>query len=363
MRRMGKQIYINGRFLLQTPTGVQRYAYEMCAALHKCGVDFTLICPKKGTIKEAYNISLFKIQRYGVGTSHLWEQLVLPFFFIGKKNYILINFTGLGSIAVPNKIMTIHDLSFLVCRQWFSQAYYYFYKPMTWMAAKTSKHLITVSQFSKQEIMRFYPFIKDDKISVIYGAVDSIRFHRTPSIPSSENPFALAVSSIDPRKNFSMLVKAFKGIEGCQLYIVGKQNHVFSQQNGLNEDIPNVKFLGRVSDEELRRLYNQAVCFIFPSIYEGFGLPLLEAMTCGCPVLASDIPVFREVCGDAAIYFNPYDETSIRHSIDYFLSLANQEQEKLQTAGYERAQRFSWEQSARDIIDFINEKMNYNTIS
>lgn len=355
-------IYINGRFLTQPMTGVERYAYSICRALIELGQPYTIICPKV-SIQSCYDTTGMHIVQYGFGNSHFWEQCVLPFYFIGKKDYVVMSFTGLGSILIRNKIMTVHDLSFLFNRSWFSKAYYWWYRIMTPLAIKTSQHIITVSQFSKKEIIRFYPFIKDDKISVIYGAVDSTRFHRLSSVPATEHPFALAVSSIDPRKNFPMLVKAFKGIEGCLLYIVGKQNHVFSQQNGLDEELPNVRFLGRVSDENLRQLYNQAVCFIFPSIYEGFGLPLLEAMTCGCPVLASDIPVFREVCGDAAIYFNPYDETSIRNAIAHFLSLNKEEQEKLQTAGYEHAQCYSWKQSARSLIDFINEKMSHRTIS
>lgn len=336
-------------------TGVERYAYSMCKAMARLQQPFTIVCPQ-APIHQDYDVSGLTIVHYGIGNSHFWEQCVLPLFFLGKKDYLVLSFTGLGSVLIRHKVMTVHDLSFLYNRSWFSKAYYWWYRIMTPLAIKTSRHLITVSQFSKQEIMRFYPFIQEEQISVAYGAVDSTRFHRLSSVPATEHPFALAVSSIDPRKNFPMLVKAFKGIEGCLLYIVGKQNHVFSQQNGLDEELPNVRFLGRVSDEELTRLYNQAVCFIFPSIYEGFGLPLLEAMTCGCPVLASDIPVFREVCGDAAIYFNPYDETSIRNAIAHFLSLNKEEQEKLQTAGYEHAQRYSWEQSARSIIDLSMKK-------
>ncbi len=355
-------IYINGRFLTQPMTGVERYAYSICKALTELGQPFIIVCPQSA-VQPCYDTTGMHIVHWGVGYSHFWEQCVLPLFFIGKKDYVVISFTGLGSILIRNKIMTVHDLSFLFNRSWFSSAYYWWYRIMTPLAIRTSRHIITVSQFSKQEIMRFYPFIKDDKISVVYGAVDNTRFHRISSTPLSESPFALAVSSIDPRKNFPMLVNAFEAIEGCQLYIVGKQNHVFSQQNGLDKGVSNVKFLGRVSDEELKRLYNQAVCFIFPSIYEGFGLPLLEAMTCGCPILASDIPVFREVCGDTAIYFDPYDETSIRNSIEHFLSLGKEEKKKLQIAGYEHVQRYSWEQSARDVIDFINEKMNQSTIS
>lgn len=348
-------IYINGRFLTQPMTGVERYAYSMCKAMARLQQPFTIVCPQ-APIHQDYDVSGLTIVHYGIGNSHFWEQCVLPLFFLGKKDYLVLSFTGLGSVLIRHKVMTVHDLSFLYNRSWFSKAYYWWYRIMTPLAIKTSRHLITVSQFSKQEIMRFYPFIQEEQISVAYGAVDSTRFHRLSSVPATEHPFALAVSSIDPRKNFPMLVKAFKGIDGCLLYIVGKQNHVFSQQNGLDEELPNVRFLGRVSDEELTRLYNQAVCFIFPSIYEGFGLPLLEAMTCGCPVLASDIPVFREVCGDAAIYFNPYDETSIRNAIAHFLSLNKEEQEKLQTAGYEHAQRYSWEQSARSIIDLSMKK-------
>lgn len=348
-------IYINGRFLTQPMTGVERYAYSMCKAMARLQQPFTIVCPQ-APIHQDYDVSGLTIVHYGIGNSHFWEQCVLPLFFLGKKDYLVLSFTGLGSVLIRHKVMTVHDLSFLYNRSWFSKAYYWWYRIMTPLAIKTSRHLITVSQFSKQEIMRFYPFIQEEQISVAYGAVNSTRFHRLSSVPATEHPFALAVSSIDPRKNFPMLVKAFKGIDGCLLYIVGKQNHVFSQQNGLDEELPNVRFLGRVSDEELTRLYNQAVCFIFPSIYEGFGLPLLEAMTCGCPVLASDIPVFREVCGDAAIYFNPYDETSIRNAIAHFLSLNKEEQEKLQTAGYEHAQRYSWEQSARSIIDLSMKK-------
>lgn len=354
--KANNMIYINGRFLTQPMTGVERFAHSICRALTELGKSYTIVCPK-ASILSCYDTTGMQIVHYGFGNSHFWEQCILPFFFIGKKNYVVMSFTGLGSILIHNKIMTVHDLSFLYNRSWFSNAYYWWYRIMTPLAIKTSRQIITVSQFSKQEIIRFYPFIKEDKIGVIYGAVDSSKFHRLSSIPPSDTPFALAVSSIDPRKNFPMLVKAFKGIKDCHLYIVGKSNHVFSQQNDLEEGLGNIKYLGRVSDEELRLLYNQAVCFIFPSIYEGFGLPLLEAMTCGCPVLASDIPVFREVCGDAAIYFNPHDEISIQNAIKHFINLEEEEKNRLQNLGYEKTQYYSWKNSAKKIMSIIHEKI------
>ena len=350
---MNKLIYINGRFLLQAPTGVQRYAYEMCKALCECGIDYTLICPKKGIINKAYDVSLFKIERYGIGHSHFWEQLVLPFFFLGKKDYVLISFTGLGSIAVPNKIMTVHDLSFLVCRQWFSRSYYYFYKPMTWLAVKTSKCLITVSEFSKSEILRLYPFLSAGKIHVIYNAADREKFKVGDIDAKPDVPYCLTVSSIDPRKNFSRLLEAFKDVEDCKLLIVGGANKVFSQNHDLKQS-ENIEFLGRVSDDELIRLYQGADAFIFPSLYEGFGLPVVEAMCVGCPVIVSDIPVLHEVCGDAAMYFNPNDADDIRNKIHSYIDNKEKLKSVMIRNGRENILRFSWKSSAMKLKKLLN---------
>ena len=168
-------IYINGRFLTQPMTGVERYAYNMCKAMAEQQLSFTIVCPK-GTIQNCYDVSGLKIVHYGWGNSHLWEQCVLPFFFVGKKNYVVMSFTGLGSILVRNKMMTIHDLSFLENHNWFSKAYYWWYKIMTPLAVKTSRHILTVSEFSKREILRFYPFLKEQDITVVYNATDETLF-------------------------------------------------------------------------------------------------------------------------------------------------------------------------------------------
>ena len=124
----------------------------------------------------------------------------------------------------------------------------------------------------------------------------------------------------------------------------------------LDTDSDKIHFLGRISDEELVRLYNQAECFVFPSLYEGFGLPPLEAMACGCPVLVSDIPVEREVCGDAALYFNPLEPSEILRMITQYLSNADVIKETMRQKGYDNIQRFSWEKSAKVLIKIVNEK-------
>ena len=352
-------IYINGRFLTQPMTGVERYAYNICKAMASLRQPFTVVCPK-APIHQDYDVSDLTIVHYGIGNSHFWEQCVLPFFFIGKKDYLVLSFTGLGSILIRHKVMTVHDLSFLKNPSWYSQAYYWYYRFMTPWAVKTSRHILTVSEFSKSEILRFYPFLKPDRISVLYNAIDRQLFKpQTSDInhPTSD-PFVLCVSSIDPRKNFARLIEACQGLTGANLYIVGKYNRVFSQQMDLDTSSDNIRFLGRVSDEELVRLYNQAVCFVFPSLYEGFGLPPLEAMACGCPVLVSDIPVEHEVCGDAAQYFNPFEPNDILHTITQYLNEADVIKEKMRQKGFENIMRFSWEKSAQVLMNIVNEETN-----
>ena len=343
-------LYINGRFLTQRMTGVERYAYNLCKAMAELHQPFTIICPQ-APIQDCYDVSTLQIIHYGRGSSHFWEQCILPFFFIGKKNYVVLSFTGLGSILVRHKIMTIHDLSFLENPKWFSRPYYWWYKVMTPLAVRTSKHIITVSEFSKREIRRFYPFVKDQDITVIYCATDESLFRPLTQVAPPSERFALAVSSLDPRKNFNRLIEAFDDIHNCKLYIVGASHRVFTPSTNTQHPTSNTHYLGRVTDEELVKLYNQAACFIFPSLYEGFGLPPIEAMSCGCPVLVSDIPVLHEVCGDAAVYFNPYNPNDIRKTILQFLG-----SDKDRTRGYETARRFSWTASAKTLINLIKEK-------
>ena len=347
---MSKHIYINGRFLLSPQTGVERFAYEICKALITIGVNFTIICPKKGHFNKAYDIEKFHIIRFGYGLSHVWEQLVLPLYFVNKNNYIVLSFTGLGSILIPNKIMTIHDLSFLENPKWFSKAYFYYYKLMTPLAVRTSKRIITVSNFSKSEIKKFYNFVPSEKISVIYNAISDNFFNQAKT--RDKQTYFLAVSSMDPRKNFTRLIHAFEYIKEQKLLIAGGKNRVYGNLDN-NTNNKNIKFLGRVSDEELVNLYKSAEAFIYPSLYEGFGIPPLEAMALGCPVLASDIPVLHEVCNDAAIYFNPLDERDIQDTIISFHNKRESEKTILIEKGYNNLKRFSWIESAKEIKEMV----------
>lgn len=353
-KRDSPHFYINGRFLTQQMTGVERYAWNMCKAMAALGQDFTIVCPH-AKILDCYDTHGMNVVKYGFGNSHFWEQCVFPLFFLLKRHFIVFSFTGLGSILVRNKVMTIHDLSFLENPAWFSRSYYYWYKLMTPLAVRSSRHIITVSEFSKREILRFYPFLKESNITVAYNAVDEEQFHHLHHQFKSSEHFALTVSSLDPRKNFLRLAQAFEGIKGLSLHIVGNANRVFGKQKGMKSLPKNVQLLGRVSDWDLLQLFHQADCFIFPSIYEGFGLPPIEAMRCGCPVLASDIPVLHEVCGDAADYFNPLDVEDIRNAIQTFIDNMEEKKPAMRERGYKNINRFSWQNSAQILIKLAND--------
>ncbi len=348
-------IYINGRFLTRPMTGVERFAYRVCTALADIGQDFIVICPKT-SLQSCYDVSNLHIVYFGYGYSHFWEQCVLPFFFLRKKEYIIFSFTGLGPIILRNTVMTIHDLSFLENPKWFSKSYYCWYKLMTPLAVRMSKHIITVSEFSKKEILHFYPFVNPKRITVVYGAVDLNRFKNPgQEIFQTEDYYILTVSSLDPRKNLQRLIQAFKDIDKYKLYIVGAHNRVFASYTSQQQEYNNIKFMGHLSDIELIQLYNNATCFVFPSLYEGFGLPPIEAMSFGCPTLVADIPVTREVCGDAALYFDPYDTNNIHNTIIQYLNNKDVLKEKMQKKGYANVKQFSWKSSAISILKIANE--------
>jgi len=343
-------IYINGRFLSQKLTGVNRVAYELCNALFLLKVEFVIIAPRKILIE--YDISNFNIIYWGIGKSHFWDQLSLPFFFLLKKKYLLINFSGLGTLLLKKQFLTIHDMSFWRHPEWFSKIYFYYYKALTPIVARRALHILTVSEFSRKEIIDCLK-VDESKVSVVYNAVSQQFINKNINIKNESKTveYILAVSSIDPRKNFLRLLSAVNLLDTkVKLVIIGNSNSVF-QNIDLNYS-ERVNFLGHVSDDQLRMYYSNAKLFVYPSVYEGFGLPPLEAMAMSCPTVVSDIKVFNEVFGDATKYFDPYDVDDIARCINQVLK-SKEIQEELISKGLELVNKYSWQNSAQKLVHII----------
>ena len=199
---------------------------------------------------------------------------------------------------------------------------------------------MTVSKFSRNEISQLYG-IQSDRIDIVYNSVNTT--FKNIRIENKEK-YILAVSSLHYQKNFHSLIEAFDGLgdENIKLFLVGEINKNFTNLNLLEKvkNNTNIIFIGRVSDEELARLYSNAICFVFPSFYEGFGIPSLEAQSCGCPVVCSNAASLPEIYGDSVVYFNPYNVEDMRGKIQMVLNDENLQNE-LHIKGFENIKIFS----------------------
>ncbi len=343
-------IVINSRFFTQQITGVQRFAIEISKGLKKrLGDDVKFVSPKNIThesLASELNLSIV-----GKNTGHLWEQYDLPKFLKAINKPLLLNLANTAPLCYENKIVTIHDLAFLENPKWFSKTFYHFYHFLIPRIVRNSKQILTVSNFSKSEIVKKIK-IKEDKIKVIYNSIN-VDILPSKGYNSPYGKYALFVGSLDPRKNIMKLFEAVRFFHSdIKLLIVGGMNKSFNSfKVNKNE---NIIFTGYVTDKELGKLYSNAVCFVYPSLYEGFGIPPLEAQYLGVPVVLSDIPVFKEVFSDSVFYCNPNSPESIAQAINKISSLSALERENVVIKGYENAQKYTWEEAANKVLEIIN---------
>ncbi len=354
-------IYIASRFLTQPITGVQRYGIELSKAIKKLSIEYnneyniTFVAPKNVIHNEI--AEFLNVEKIGSLKGQLWDQISLLKFLKSKGNPLVVNFSNTLPVFYENKIVTIHDITHLKYPISYSHMYKKYYEIVFPMMLKHSVHIITVSEFSKREISSYFG-IDNKKISVVYNGVDTKIFK--PKILENQERYILGVSSIAYHKNFISLIKAFSKLKtkNIKLYIVGGLNKkIFGKET---EEIMkhiknnnNIKFLGRVDDEKLVELYSNAICFVYPSLYEGFGIPPLEAQACGCPVVLSDIPVFREIYKDSALYFDPLDVDDIANKIEEVLNDENL-RAYLVRKGIENSQKYTWENSAKSFFKILD---------
>lgn len=263
-------------------------------------------------------------------------------------------------------VVTIHDCIHLMFPQYLPNRMAYAYaRGSLWAAAKRAEGIFTVSETSKADILR-YCDVPADRIVVVYNAIDD-RFAVAPADEAVrrareryqlDGPFALYAGNIKPHKNIERLIDAFdlvrrSGFERLELLVIGDQ---ISKYPRLRRAVDkhklhkHVRFLGFVPDDTLAALYRLATVFVFPSLYEGFGLPPLEAMASGTPVVTSNRSSLPEVVGDAAVLVDPYSAPSIAEGIQRVLSDASLRR-TLSERGLARARQFSWEASVRRILE------------
>src|SRR5688500_9176122 len=270
-------------------------------------------------------------------------------------------------------VVTIHDCIHLMFPQYLpNRAAYAYARASMWAAARRSDRILTVSEASKRDILHFFN-VPPEKIVVVYNAIDE-HFRVTPSAEDVarvreryqlDHQFVLYVGNIKPHKNLVRLIEAFDalrrgGQDEIKLLIIGDE---ISKLPALRRAVhahklhKHVRFLGYVSDGTLRILYRLASVFVFPSLYEGFGLPPLEAMASGTPVVTSNQSSLPEVAGDAAVLVDPYNAEAIANGIISVLRSTHL-RDDLRKRGFERVKEYSWERSVRRVREIYGEVLS-----
>lgn len=353
-------IAVNARFLTQSITGVQRFALEISRELRLlCNKDeIKFFAP--GNILQLPAAKELDVEIVGSHSGHLWEQFDLPRHLKKLGCPLLLNFCNTAPVFYSNKITTLHDITYIRYPKTYSKAFRYFYKVLVPLVLKSSKHIFTVSEFSKKEICDYYR-VPVGKVDVVHNAVGA-NFHPRSSEILKKEKYLLAVSSVKESKNFEMIVMAFEGVskqmENLKLFIVGdlKSGSFSSVDLNTLTSHPQIKLLGRVSDAELVELYSNAVAFLFPSFYEGFGIPVLEAQACGCPVIASNAASMPEVLADSADLVNPHNIEDWVQAIRKIVT-SEEHRNQLTEFGFRNIERFSWKKSANKVFSNIIEGM------
>ncbi|PID84724.1 MAG: glycosyl transferase family 1 [Chloroflexi bacterium] len=264
-------------------------------------------------------------------------------------------------------LLTVHDLSFVH----FPEVYpailvNYLNKVVPWSVQRAT-HILADSAATKHDLMALWQ-VPDEKVTVLYSGVNAAfaRVEDEGKITAvrqkyhlGEEPYLLSVGTVQPRKNYQMLIQAFAPLADHiphNLYIAGGKGWLYDEMMAEIEKqrlTERVRFIGFVDDEDLPTLYSGADLYLFPSIYEGFGLPMLEAMACGVPVIAADVSSLPEVGVETAVLLPPDAQTQWTQTIAAVLSSPHQ-QEQMIAAGYRRAQKFSWQKAANQLFGIYN---------
>lgn len=340
-----KTVILNGKFYSQTVSGVQRYAREIVRELDKLAAGGNFILAVNKDAKEIPQLENIKIAHVGRLSGNLWEQISLPK-FVRKNNGLCVSLCNISPIFSPH-IVAIHDVSFRVNRSFFSRKFSAWYNLNFALTMKKIKKIITVSEFSKAEIMREYG-VSPEKIIVTYNGWQ--HFERIEFDNSALTKFGLekgnyffSISNLAPNKNLKWIAENAKLNPHEKYAVAGAVNKkVFGDSLGMDLP-PNLCLLGYVSDGEAKALMRDCKAFLFPTFYEGFGIPPLEAMSVGAKSIVSDASCMREIYGDSAYFIDPKNpDVNLGELLKNYVG----DSQKI-------LQKYNWESSAKTLYEAI----------
>jgi glycosyltransferase involved in cell wall biosynthesis len=375
MKRM--KIGIDISRTIEEPTGVGYYAKNLVHALSK--VDSVNEYLLYGIFYECYPKEWKKAPIPNSPNFKLHQKHSLSWFIRKRwKNGRRYKEKLLGEIDIlhstaftmppiygPKIVVTIHDLSCFVYPQYHTEANYQFVTRNVHQAARRASFIIADSENTKREIMRFL-HVPEEKIGVIYLAAEE-RYNEKRSLEfitqvkkkyHIQKPYFLTVGSLEPRKNLATALMAFKALLEIrridyQFVVIGgkgwKNESFYQLLKKLRID-DHLVFTGYVPEEDLPALYQGAEIFVYPSFYEGFGLPVLEAMASGTPVITSNTSSLPEVAGDAALLVNPKEVFEIYEAMEALITNPSLRKE-LRGKGLDQSKKFSWEKTARQTLE------------
>ncbi len=303
------------------------------------------------------------IRQVGRLQGNLWEQFELPFYTRGK---FLFNPGNIGPLLKINQAITIHDASVFAVPYSYTPSFLFKYRLIYSILTKTAGLVITVSNFSRNELIK-YCRISPQKLVVIPEGSDHIQSVQADQTVFDKHnlgnkPYILTVGTNAPHKNLAVVYQAAAMIpaDECDFVVVGGD---FDRWFGRAPEMDNkrCKKLGYLTDGELKALYQGAIAFVFPSLYEGFGLPPLEAMACGCPVIISNTSSLPEICGNAALYFNPRQPEELVEKIKCVINNSLLQTE-LRDKGYTQASNFRWSDTSKSTWEILSLFINHHKI-
>ena len=289
-------LVINGRFLTRPMTGVERYGHMLLRVIAREWPNSRIVLPARA--EDAVDThGLEVMHQKGLG-GHAWEQLQLP--SVLRKDDLLLSPANTGPLRVGRQVVVVHDLAVIHHPEWFDRRFARWYEFLLPRLTRRVERVITVSSTSSLDLQQTYS-LGPGHVTIVPPFAAQLPIgersdHRVPS------PYCLMVGSIDPRKGIDRALQWYSRLKDpmFSLVIVGRPGPQFASLDIAQHE--GVHFLDGVHDAQLRVLYEGALALLHPSRAEGFGLPVLEAMDHGCPVIASDLQVFRECFGDAVRY-------------------------------------------------------------